>query len=291
MGSDEKIDAKFKELMDSVKITYIEDLEKLLKATGIKSFIANYFLENMVGCMNFRNELISSLTHSISCSTYIHQKKRGILEAIMMIGGIEQFLRVDPGTGKKPNPEEVLEHIVASIPEVLSKTAQDYASIVNRQTLILMHSFFEFHVKDLLGFLFHVKPEVMLAKEGSGKTMAYKEIIQQKDFSSLLDKMIENEIRSYDSKNYDDKRKYFEKNLGVSLDLEPEKYNFMIKEINDLRNEILHNASSVKISEKYLYKAHEYLVKLGLELMVRFKKKFGIDGWVYPYPSNPKGKT
>ena len=64
----------------------------------------------------------------------------------------------------------------------------------------------------------------------------------------------------------------------------------MIKDINELRNNILHNASDVTISTEWLWEAQEYLLKLGMGLWLGIKEKFHLDGWLYPFTSKRKIK-
>lgn len=239
----------------------------------------------MLDCLSFNTNVIEMINHSSKCGNYIQQKKAETYKLLTSYPDIDKVITPKEGDPRLDNYDKVFQILVDSVPSNLAKDAITNTQTINRQTLVLLHSYFEYHVTDLLDFLFKNRPELLKTRQ---KVLNYQEILDCANFNTLLDHMIKKEIRSYEEMNYLNKRKYFDEKIAVISEWESKKYGFMINDINDLRNKILHNISEVNISTAWIWEAQEYLLSLGMHLWLGIKEKFSLEGWLYPYTSKRK---
>jgi hypothetical protein len=269
------------------QITYFEDYDHLINKGGRKSFFLNYFFFNMIDALSFNKNVIDMLDHSAKCDSYIQAKKQETYNFLSSRQDIDKIISLKEDDPQLNSYEKVFQTIVDNVPHTLVKDVQVNTQAINRHTLVLLHAYFEYHIVDLLDFLFRNKPEMLKTRQ---KNLSYEQIVDCKNYDAILNAMIKKEIRSYEGKNYLDKRKYIDEKIAPVDDWEYENYGFMINDINELRNNILHNVSDVTIPNEWLWDAQKYLLKLGMGLWLGIKEKYQLDGWLYPFASKRKIK-
>ncbi|MDD2890303.1 MAG: hypothetical protein PHE49_06660 [bacterium] len=145
---------------------------------------------------------------------------------------------------------------------------------LREQTFILLFSKFEVHVQRLLYEIYKKEPRILKTKN---KKMEYECIINYRDYNSILEHIIRKEISEYDYSPYKNKREYFNKLLDTNFDWCFKKEGFLIEEINEKRNKLLHTDETIDLTEKFLYRSFSYLLWVGMQLFTITNDKFNIE--------------
>lgn len=260
---------------------YYEDLDAQLNKDGRKVFLLNYFFFNMLKCMSFCSNVTEMIDHSIKCDEYIDKKKQFLHDTMSSndVFNMDEIIVPDLSNPLLDTREKVIKQTLSLMPFQIHKIGKQDSALVYQQTYILLHAYFEYHVKDLLNFLYKNRPEILTS---SKKTMTHETILKAGNYESLISQMIQDEIDAFDRDNYTKKRKYFTDLIGDVKEWDHKDHGFFIKEINEMRNGLLHDVKGCLLNYSILMEVHDYLLKLGIHLWLGIKDKFRLEGFKQP---------
>jgi len=145
----------------------------------------------------------------------------------------------------------------------------EFRPFFNNLLYIFIIMTMENYFNNILRLIFNNK---IVCLKNNQKSYTREEILNYKDFNSLIEKIIEDEIFVFDIKNdYYKKIKYFESKFKINLSRINNIQNEMI-EICEIRNIIVHNDS--KVNEKFLEKVKKINYSIGDEIVIDDYKIF-----------------
>jgi len=173
--------------------------------------------------------------------------------------------------------EQVFENYVKShIESNTDKTINEGIDILRQQILVSAFSIFNNFLCHLVEILLNKFPEILTLSDNKVKV---KEIVNFKDYDSIIQFIIDKEIRCFDGLSLEDKKRYLTKKTEFEelSDLWKLDGKEIWKEIKDKRNMIVHPGELIELSEEQLSLYLYYFYRIIFGMILYAKKLTGID--------------
>jgi len=173
--------------------------------------------------------------------------------------------------------EQVFESYVKShIESNTDKTINEGIDILRQQILVSAFSIFNNFLCHLVEMLLNKFPEILTLSDNKVKV---KEIVNFKDYDSIIQFIIDKETRCFDGLSLEDKKRYLTKKtkFGELSDLWKLNGKEIWKEIKDKRNMIVHPGELIELSEAQLSLYLFYFKRIIFGMILYAKKLTGID--------------
>lgn len=156
------------------------------------------------------------------------------------------------------------------------KTINEGIDILRQQILVSVFSIFNNFLCHLVEILLNNFPKILKISKNK---VNIKDIADSKDYDSMLQFIINKEIRCFDGLSLEDKKKYLTKKIkfGKQNDLWKLDGKELWKEINDKRNMIVHSSELIELSEEQLSLYLFYFTRIIFGMLLYAKKLIGID--------------
>ncbi len=146
--------------------------------------------------------------------------------------------------------------------------AEQLKNSIRQNSLILTLSTFEIFLNDLLRHILTNKPDLL----SPNRKIEIGKLIKLGTDTIILEE-IERQIYSIDRKSIEERAKYFKTHLKIPWDKNFEHIKVIV-EINNLRNNIVHQDTNLQISEEEFKKAADTCKKVVVKLMIKSSQQY-----------------
>jgi len=217
---------------------------------------------------------IIGLNHGETLKAKIERDKVLLLS---LLDGMPDTLFVD----KKPPPIEYWssEAFTKSLIERNKKVADYGTEALQKQTVVLYHSFIELIMGEVVEMILKKHPEILksiyMSKEDGKNPLTAAEIIDKKD--AVVQLLIEKEVDHFTYKSMKQKEAYFKKHFDIAFKWGTVDYGVDIHQIDELRHKIIHTDDTVIVDDAMLVKIKTYLNGFGMQLLFQSRLKYQTD--------------
>ncbi|MFA4888057.1 MAG: hypothetical protein WC628_00580 [Candidatus Omnitrophota bacterium] len=161
--------------------------------------------------------------------------------------------------------------------QVVEKLEFSLGALKN-QTIVMFHSYLEIIMSSLVRMI--LEKDLSLLKriyfnKDNSLPFDVGALIDNKD--NIISMLVEKEVRRFEYLSLDKKLNYFNKYFGINSQRGNADYSIGIKEIDSLRQDIIHSDREILVSDAKIFEIWDLIREFGMYLLVTTRQKYKID--------------